>query len=310
MRARRRKKDARNVLRSTVLVPYATTHAHNPMATYSISSCRHLFVWITRLTVLLAPTLILAAASPQREPQGSVVPISPVLCDDMKVRHVLNPGAPIGCDRLKLINFAYVDFDGRDHDDGEIVVMDAAAKHVLDIFTTLRNMHFPIAKARLMNSYDGNDDASMADNNTSAFNVREIAGGGLISLHAYGLAIDINPKQNPYAKRSGRTLTFNPSADYANRLNNRPGRTPRPGMAEAIVDVFADNGFLTWGGYWDDPIDYQHFQVSRTLATELARLPPAQAEAVFNAVLERYRSCRQSSGDGARTSRSKCLITN
>lgn len=280
------------------------------MATYSISTRRHPLVWITILTVLMGTTLILAAPSPRSESQGSVVPIGPILCDDMKVRHVLNPGAPVGCKRLKLINFTYVDFDGRGHDDGQIVVMDAAAKHVLEIFTTLRNMHFPIARARLMNSYDGNDDASMVDNNTSAFNVREIAGGGSISLHAYGLAIDINPIQNPSAKRSGPTLTFSPQsgADFANRLNDRPGKTPRAGMAEAIIDVFADNGFLTWGGYWDNPIDYQHFQVSRTLATELARLAPAQAEAVFNTVLERYRTCRRSSGDGAKSSRSKCII--
>jgi len=226
----------------------------------------------------------------------------------MKLHHVLNPRAPVGCERLKLIKFEYFGFDGRSHDDGEMVIMDATAGHVLGIFDALRSMQFPIAKARLMNNYDGNDDASMADNNTSAFNVREIAGGGAVSLHAYGLAIDINPIQNPYAKRSGRTLTFSPPAGaaYANRLNERPGKAVRPGMAEAVIDVFAENGFLIWGGYWDDPIDYQHFQVSRGLAQQLAQMPAAQAQALFEERIQRYRRCR-SAADQGRASRLHCI---
>jgi hypothetical protein len=64
---------------------------------------------------------------------------------------------------LKLIKFSYVDFGDTLRDDGEIVMMDAAAPHVLRIFTTLRNIRFPIAKATLMNRYEGNDDASMEE---------------------------------------------------------------------------------------------------------------------------------------------------
>jgi hypothetical protein len=249
----------------------------------------------------------LSARDARPRGSGVVAPIGVELCEDMKSRHVLNPGAPVGCERLSLVRFSYVDFDGARHDDGEVVVMDAAAPHVLAIFNTLRDRGFRIAKARLMNNYDGNDDASMADNNTSAFNDRRITGGGAISLHAYGLAIDINPIQNPYAKRSGATLTFNPpaGADFANRLDDRPGKGRRPGMAELVIDAFAEHGFLTWGGYWDDPIDYQHFQVSRSLAEELARLIPAQANAVFNRHVARYRACRR-----AGTDRSKCIVDN
>jgi len=225
---------------------------------------------------------------------GTITPISEGLCEEMKARDVLNPGSPIGCGRLRLIRFNYVDFNGQPREDGEIVVMDAAAKHVLEIFDALRKIRFPIAKARLMNHYEGNDDDSMADNNTSSFNVRGLAARDAISLHAYGLAIDINPVQNPFAKRSGATLTFSPPAgvEYANRLNDRPGKPNRSGMAEAVVDLFADNGFLIWGGYWDDPIDYQHFQVSRKLATQLVALPPDQAELAFEKYVQSYRSCR------------------
>jgi hypothetical protein len=237
---------------------------------------------------------------------GQVIPISQELCSDMIAHHVLNPRAPVGCERLRLIKFGYIGFDSQLHDDGEIVVMDAVADYVLQIFVELRKASFPIAKAKLMSAYDGDDDASMADNNTSAFNVREIAGGGSISLHAYGLAIDLNPVQNPYVKRSGATLTYSPvsGADYANRLNGRPGKRPRPGMAEAAINIFANNGFLIWGGYWNNPIDYQHFEVGRTLANKLVGSSPAKAGEIFARHVKRYRACRATGQGVAR--RSSC----
>jgi hypothetical protein len=224
----------------------------------------------------------------------------------MKAHRVLTPEAPVGCARLSLVKFSYFGFDGQIHADGEIVVMDVAAEHVLQIFAKLQEMHFPIARAILMNHYDGNDDASMAADNTSAFNARKIVGGSSLSLHAYGLAIDLNPIQNPYAKRSGPTWTFDPAsgAEYANRFNDRPWKAARPGMAEGVIDVFADQGFLIWGGYWGDPIDYQHFQVTRSLAEQLARLPAAQAQAEFERFVEHYRSCRSNPA----SSRPACIM--
>jgi D-alanyl-D-alanine carboxypeptidase len=255
--------------------------------------------------VALACVGMAAVAPAGDEPTGSIAPISPALCDDMAKHNVLRPGVPVGCARLSLVKFAYVDFDGQTHGDGEIVVMDAAAENVLRIFAKLREMRFPIAKARLINHYDGNDDASIADNNTSAFNARNVAGTNSLSLHAYGLAIDLNPIQNPYVKRSGGNLIFSPPAgvEYANRLIDRSGKKARAGMAESVVDVFADEGFLIWGGYWHDPIDYQHFQVNRGLAERLARLSPAQARAAFAQHVERYRACRKN----GESSRSKCI---
>jgi hypothetical protein len=246
-------------------------------------------------------------ATPSPTAKASTIePISAALCDDMKAHKVLTPDAPVGCARLSLVKFPYVGFDGQVHADGEIVVMDVAAEHVVRIFAKLQEMHFPLARAKLMNRYDGNDDASMAEDNTSAFNARKIVGGSSLSLHAYGLAIDLNPIQNPYAKRSGPALTFDPpaGAEYANRFSDRPWKMTRPGMAEAVIDAFADQGFLIWGGYWGDPIDYQHFQVTRSLAEQLARLPAPQAQAEFERFVERYRSCRSS----AASSRTACIM--
>lgn len=237
---------------------------------------------------------------------GKVEPISPALCQDMKLHGVLTAEAPVGCARLSLVTFQYFGFDNHVHDDGQVVVMDAAAPHVLGIFAKLEAMRFPIAKARLMDRYDGDDEAAMADDNTSAFNGRKIVGGSSISLHAYGLAIDLNPIQNPFVRRAGANLKFDPAAgiEYANRTKDRPWKMPRLGLAESVIDVFADGGFLIWGGYWNDPVDYQHFQVGRSFAEQLTRLPPVQAANVFNAHLERYRACR---AGPAHSSRTECV---
>ena len=246
--------------------------------------------------------LTAAPAAAQTAASDAVIPISAELCIDMKRHHVLNPGAPVGCERLRLVRFGYVDFSGRQHDDGEIVVMDAVADHVLHAFTTLRDRKFPIASAKLMNAFDGDDDASMDHNNTSAFNVRAITGGGAVSLHAYALAIDVNPLQNPYLTRASGTLVVSPKAgsDYVGRLPIRPG------MAEPIVNVFADQGFPIWGGSWHEPIDYQHFQVGRKLAEQLAGSSPADARKLFERHVQQYRACLQRSGGDTPASRQSC----
>ncbi len=257
------------------------------------------------LLLLVGHTSTVRAGDPLA---GTVEPINRVLCESMKVHNVLNTESPVDCQRLNLIKFSYVDFEGRNHADGEIAVMDAVAEHVVQIFGKIHEMHFPIAKARLMDLYEGNDDASMADNNTSAFNSRRVVGGNSLSLHAYGLAIDINPIRNPYIKRSGDRLIFKPPAgvEYANRLNDRPFKNTRSGMAEAVIDVFANDGFLTWGGYWNDPIDYQHFQVSGNLAEQLVHLTPIQSRTTFDQYVERYRTCRRTSIE--ESNRSKCIM--
>ncbi|MGY4300437.1 hypothetical protein ACVWXN_008532 [Bradyrhizobium sp. i1.4.4] len=96
-------------------------------------------------------------------------------------------------------------------------------------------------------------------------------------------------------------------ADYINRLNVRPGKTMRPGMAEAAVDVFAEEGFLIWGGYWDEPIDYQHFEVGRKLAERLVAATPSDAEAIFEGVIRRYRHCRTQSKATGEAGRISCI---
>jgi len=257
-----------------------------------------------RLRALLALSLLIgttaALAQSERLARDSVAPVSDALCRDMRATNVLNPGAPVGCERLRLVRFSYVGFDAAIHDDGELVVLDAVADHVLQIFTTLRERKFPIASAHLMNRYRGDDDASLAHNNTSAFNVRRVVGSAAMSLHAYGVAIDINPVQNPYVERGPRGTEIAPPAGaaYLKRQDRRPG------MAETVIDVFAHHGFAQWGGTWPRQRDYQHFQVGRGLAARLVSLPYPKARAAFEQHVERVRACIQASrtqgGSGSR----------
>lgn len=227
--------------------------------------------------------------------EDTVVPISAELCAGMKSHHVLNPGAPVGCERLNLVRFGYFGFDDQVHNNGEIVVLDAVADRVLRIFAVLRERKFPVAKARLVDIYSGDDESSMADDNTSGFNDRTIPDATTISLHAYGVAIDLNPIENPFVTRKGATFTFNPpaGADYFNRIIHRPSKPDRRGVAEMVVEVFAENGFVEWGGYWDNPIDFQHFDIGRALAEALVRLPPTQAKKRFEQSIADYQRCRR-----------------
>jgi hypothetical protein len=266
-----------------------------------------------RCGAIWAACSVLLALSPMAHAgdasEGSIVPVDRALCDDMKAHKVIRAGAVVGCERLSLVRFSYLGFDGAVHGGGEIMVMDAAAENVLRIFAKLREVRFPIAKARLINNYDGSDDASIADDNTAAFNSRNVAGTNSLSLHAYGLAIDLNPLENPYVQRANGKLIFSPPAGaaYTNRFKGQPEKQLRLGLAEAAIDVFADEGFVIWGGYWNSSIDYQHFQVSRGFAEQLARLAPGEAKTAFAQHVERYRACRRKGG--AEAGRASCIAS-
>lgn len=256
-----------------------------------------------RGAIVLAAFLFAPAAA-------GVTPLDAHRCDAMKAHHVLNEGAPVGCDRLAVVRFSYVDFIGARHDDGEIVVLDAVAPYVERIFATLHAQNFAIAKARPMEVYDGNDAAAMVDDNTSGFNHRTVQDSARLSLHAYGAAIDLNPVENPYLTRKDAIVTVAPpQATALNRREERPGKAPRSGLAEPAVDVFAENGFLVWGGDWDDPIDYQHFDIGRALAERLAALPPQEARAAFTAVVNAYLECIAQNSDISPAKRRKICVS-
>ena len=105
-----------------------------------------------------------------------------------------------------------------------------------------------------MSYYHGSDELSMEDNNSSAFNFREVTDGGKLSNHAYGLAIDLNPKVNPYIKNNV-VLPANGQA-YVNRDQCVLGIIKKN---DAVYQLFTSYGW-TWGGDWSSLKDYQHFE--------------------------------------------------
>jgi hypothetical protein len=259
--------------------------------------------------MILAMTALLSMAKPAMASPSSIHPVSEQMCADMKRQRVLPDHARLTCSQLRLIEFSYIDFAGVVHADGQIMVMTAAAAQVQAIFDALLLRRFPIARARLMQHYQGDDDASMRHNNTSSFNHRLIKDGNKASLHAYGLAIDVNPLQNPYIQRhpkQGQIFYPEGGRAYARRPAVNSTSAAQSGMAEAVVDLFAEHGFTQWGGDWRQPIDYQHFQVNRPLAEKMAALSNEEAQILFAQSIARYRQCRHNHPGHPDTARREC----
>jgi hypothetical protein len=164
------------------------------------------------------------------------------------------PGCPVARELLYLVTVDHWDMHGRMRT-GELVVAIDQVAAVTYVFRELHEQRFPIAQMELVDLWGANDDASMAANNTSAFNCRRTTGGSSWSVHAYGRAVDVNPVQNPYV--SGSTVLPPAGAPYvANRNPGVPGLIT-PGSP--IVGLFDDAG-SDWGGNWSSPKDYQHFE--------------------------------------------------
>ncbi|MBX9243392.1 M15 family metallopeptidase, partial [Actinotalea ferrariae] len=185
--------------------------------------------------------------------RSSVGPITPELADRMTPSS-WREGCPVPLEDLRYVTVSHVTFDGSVAT-GEVVVHADVADAVVEVFASLFAARYPVRSLRLVDDFGGDDDDSMAADNTSAFNCRAITGGTSWSEHAYGRAIDLNPVENPYvlgrhvAPPAGRAFADRPDA---------------PGVIhddDVVVRAFAAAGWQ-WGGHWDGPVDYQHFSVS------------------------------------------------
>ncbi len=170
------------------------------------------------------------------------------------------PAPPEIIDQQRLLTVQYYSFDGKLHE-GQIVVNKKVAKDVEGFFRLARHLHFPIGKAIPAADlrYAWNDNKMMADNNSSGYNYRKIAGSPNLSNHARGLALDINTFLNPYiyVDNNGTVVTDPPGAVYNPQA---PGTLTKH---HPLVKYMKAHGW-TWGGDWtleaDEVIDYQHFE--------------------------------------------------
>ncbi|MEU4510836.1 M15 family metallopeptidase [Nonomuraea wenchangensis] len=163
------------------------------------------------------------------------------------------PGCPVSYRDLRLVTLSHWGFDGKPHT-GELVVHKSVTDDIVTVFRKLYGWRWPIRQMKLVDAFKADDYASIEADNTSAFNCRRATGSSNWSNHAYGKAIDINPRENPYVTASGSTAHKN-----AEKFTERPMKGKgviNPG--DKVVKAFAQVGW-EWGGYWSGTKDFQHF---------------------------------------------------
>jgi hypothetical protein len=196
-----------------------------------------------------------SAPAEQREPTAdpAIRKVPAEQWQAMVAAGMVRPGCPVTKPaQLRRLDIGYVDFAG-ELQRGHLVVRRDIAASVARIFTALFDERFPIASMQGVENYRGDSNASLADNNTSAYNCRrldQINAPVGESPHANGRAVDINPLQNPW--KDLRCQCWSPSKRYS-------ARTPGPGKivdGDFVVQLFEDEGWI-WQNI--DVPDYMHF---------------------------------------------------
>jgi hypothetical protein len=166
---------------------------------------------------------------------------------------VWRPGCPVPLSALRRVTVTYVGFDGHAHP-GAIIVNSSVATTVARAFGQLYAARFPVRRMIPIEAYRGSDFNSIEADNTSSFNCRAATGSTHWSQHALGLAIDLDPLENPSV--SNGTTSHAGSRPYLDRerVRNRPGVISDGGVVTRIFDGLG----WGWGGRWSGPRDYQH----------------------------------------------------
>lgn len=182
----------------------------------------------------------------------TIIKIPTKLANRMRSSGVYSENCPISIENLSLLKVPYYDFNGNIKA-GDLIVLNKISNNVVRIFDELFTLKFPIYSIKTVDEYNGNDEKSMNANNTYGFCCRKALGQDALSPHAFGIAIDINPEQNPYLP--GDIVYPASGQKFLDRSNIRPG------MVENIVHVFKKHGF-EWSGLHSKP-DYHHFQLEK-----------------------------------------------
>jgi len=170
----------------------------------------------------------------------------------MKAVGMWRPGCPATQEDLRRVEVSHYLFDGSVAR-GVLVVNRDVADAVSEIFTELFEAEFPIRRMRPVEAYRGDTNASLADDNTSAYNCRrldQINAPPMLSPHANGRAVDINPRENPWMDL--RCDCWVPSARFAARTDG-PGKILKGGL---VWRLFKDRRWI-----WQNikVPDYMHF---------------------------------------------------
>ncbi|MFA0791695.1 M15 family metallopeptidase [Microbulbifer echini] len=266
------------------------------------------------------------------EAQVGIYTVSQSECALMRYRKIIKSDSPVGCERLRKVVFNFFPISSRlmrstfaldslyrsipppssgirqraannvvPHPKGAVIVLDVVAGEVLNLFGELYRLKFPIKSAIPIEYFSQQERVTEDMNNTLAFDSRFITNETRWSEHAYGVAIDINPIQNPYLDientSRAEVIPRDATEGYLNRAKYRVGKPVRVGMTEDVALVFAKHGFAVWGGDWNTPIDYMHFQVgSRQFIDYLVALPLEGAKVLFRRYVSQLNQCLEMGG--------------
>jgi hypothetical protein len=166
-----------------------------------------------------------------------------------------SPSCPVGLAHLRYLTLTFEGFDRRPHT-GELVVNASVARGVVGVFRRLYAARFPLEEMRLVTTADLDAPPTGDGDNTAAYVCRTTRGSSVLSAHAYGLAIDLNPFLNPY--RKGDLVLPELASAYLDRSWRRPGMVLRGGV---VTRAFAAAGW-TWGGDFASVSDLMHFSAN------------------------------------------------
>ena len=199
------------------------------------------------------PTVDRLPPPPSGAFRSTVAPITAAI--RARMGETWTPGCPVGLGDLRYVTVSFRGFDGRAHT-GELVVNRRVAAAVVSVFARLYRARFPIEEMRLVTTADLHAHPTGDGNNTAAFVCRAARQQTRWSAHAYGLAVDVDPFQNPY--RRGDLVLPELASAYLDRADRRPGMILPGGPVTA---AFAAVGW-TWGGTFRSPKDLMHFSAT------------------------------------------------
>jgi hypothetical protein len=211
------------------------------------------------MTKLLLLPLLLTAGQPFH---SSITPLSPPVRSQLKAGGFWHRGCPVGLSDLRMVSVTHWGFDGHAHT-GRLVTNRKAAAPLANVFHQLYRLHFRIHHLRFADVYGPARGRPRDGDVTGSFECRQAVpspcsggtGTGHWSNHAYGLAVDVNPVENPYV---GCGMSRDPaSRPFFDRSRHRRGMVTRRAIA-----AFRSVGW-GWGGAWTgDTKDYMHFSVN------------------------------------------------
>ncbi len=203
---------------------------------------------------------IVAAALAGATPfHASVKPLPSSVKTELVKGHYWHKGCPVSLSDLRVLTVTYRGFDGHPHS-GQLVTNKKATAPLTNVFHQLYRLHFPIRHLSIDSVYGTRAQQPKDGDVSGSFECRDAvpspcSGGnstGTWSNHAYGLAVDINPVENPYV---GCGESRDPKAQsYRDRSRHRPGM-----ITARVLAAFHAVGW-GWGGSWSGATkDYMHF---------------------------------------------------